>query len=190
MCEDQTLEHTSLYEHSGRGVIPLCGKKGCKGGDKADHPTPHRHSCPHGRNCSFLTHSVADKRVIRHTAAFLHPCPWGPRCVAARAPEWNWEHMQAFTHTDPLKVRLHQSLELFWRSIMVLCLCCMFRRQMVKISKMVMTLLNSRGNWEKGKRMIQVISPYQMLKRQRYVSRMMKKKKKRRRMMTMTATAS
>jgi hypothetical protein len=63
------------------------------------HTQPHRHLCPHGRNCSFLSHSVADKRVIRHTASFLHPCPWGARCVAARAPHWNWEHMQSFIHT-------------------------------------------------------------------------------------------
>ena len=59
---------------------------------------PHRHICPHGRHCSFLAHSVADKRVIRHTASFIHPCPWGGRCVARKAETWNWQHMLQFTH--------------------------------------------------------------------------------------------
>lgn len=59
---------------------------------------PHMHICPHGRQCSFLSHSVADKRVIRHTASFIHPCPWGARCVARRAETWNWQHMLQFTH--------------------------------------------------------------------------------------------
>jgi len=124
-CLDESPGHSSLFEHVGRSIMPLCMQVGCRAGGGYTRPVggmgrgggnawekqameaaleechggvPHRHICPHGRHCSFLTHSVADKRVIRHTAAFIHPCPWGSRCVARKSETWNWQHMLQFTH--------------------------------------------------------------------------------------------